>query len=121
MAFLAGKSGGVSVAAAVWKLSEWTADMQTELVEVTNFESAGYHENIAGITKAEITAKGPFDSTAMALTAGTSYAFTLEASGAVTYAITARVSNIRLITNVAKAVEVEITATSTGSFTAAIV
>lgn len=69
---------------------------------------------------AKITATGPFDSTAMALTSGTSYSITLGASATVTYAVTARVTNIKLITDVTKAVMVEVTAVSTGSFTPSI-
>jgi hypothetical protein len=121
MAFLAGKSGGITIGGATWKLSEWAVDMQSEAVDVTNFESAGYVENIAGLTKATITAKGKFDSTLMGATAGTSYAFSLEASGSLAYAVTARITSIKLVTEVSKAVEVEVTAESNGSFTASIV
>lgn len=120
MAFLAGKGGGVTVGVAVWKLSSWTLDMQTDALDVTNFESSGYKENIAGLTSGRISARGPFDSTAMALTAGTSYTFTLEVSSTVSYTVTARVTNISTTTDVTRPVEVSITAESTGSFTASI-
>lgn len=120
MGFLAGKSGGVTVGAAVWKLSEWGMDVQTEAIDVTNFESGGFKENIAGLTSAALTFKGKFDSTAMAMTTGTSYSFVLEASGSVSYTVTARVTSIRLTTNVVGAVEVEGAAESTGSFTPSI-
>lgn len=120
MAQLAGKSGYVALGNTNYAFSMWTADFNTDAVDVTNFSSSGYHENIAGLTGAKITARGPFNSTAMAVTSGTSYAFTLGASGSVTYAVTARVTAIKLTTDVTKAVEVEISAESTGTFTAAI-
>lgn len=120
MGFLAGKGGSVTVGTATWKLREWSLDMKTDASDVTNFSSSGYRENIAGLTGASLSASGPFDSTAMALTAGTSYSFTLAVSNTVNFSVSARVTNIRVTTNVDRAVEVSISAESTGSFTPAI-
>jgi predicted secreted protein len=120
MAQLAGKSGNFTVGASAWELSEWTMDMATEAVDITNFNSGGYREVIAGLTDAKITARGPFNSTAMALTSGTSYSLVLAVSGSVSYSVTALVTNIKLVTEVSKAVMVEVSAVSNGSFTASI-
>jgi hypothetical protein len=121
MAFYAGKTGSVTVGAAVWKLSEWTLDFETDIVDVSNFASSGYRENVAGLTKATITGKGPFDSGSMALTSGTQYSITLGLnSGGVTFVIPARVGKISLATNVEGKPEVSFTAESTGTITAAI-
>lgn len=120
MATLAGKSGSINLGAAAYAFREWTVDMQTDAIDVTSFSSSGYKENIAGLTSAKISARGPFNSTAMAVTAGSSYAFVLFASGSVSYSINARITSIRVVTEVSKAVEVDISAESTGSFTAAI-
>lgn len=120
MAFLSGKGGSVTVGTASWKLREWSLDMRTDASDVTNFSSSGYRENIAGLTGGSLSCSGPFDSTAMALTSGTSYSFTLGASNTVNFAVTARVTNIRISTTIERAVEVSITAETNGSFTAAI-
>lgn len=121
MGFLAGKTGGVTVGAAVWKLDQWTLDMGGELSDVSNFTSGGYEENIDGFTGATIEASGPYDNTAMAMTKGTSYSFTLTLGTGVTIVVTARVKNIRVMTKVKDATRVSFTARSTGSFTPAIV
>ncbi len=120
MGFLAGMSGSVTVGTATWKLREWSLDMRTDASDVTNFSSSGYRENIAGLTGGSISASGPFDSTAMALTSGTSYSFVLGASATINFTVTARVTSIRVSTTVERAVEVNISAETTGSFTAAI-
>lgn len=118
MGFLAGKSGGLLVGAAEWKVNEWTIDMGGELSDVTNFASGGYKENIDALTGANITFSGPFDSTAMTIAKGTSYSLTLKLSASVSISVTARVKNINVRTKVDDAVRVQITAESTGSFTA---
>lgn len=120
MAFLPGKDGGLTVAAAVWKINEWTLDMGGELSDVTNFVSAGFKENCDALTGANITFSGAFDSTAMAIAKGTSYALVLKMSATVSIAVTARVKNINIRTKVDDAVRVQVTAESTGSFTPSI-
>jgi hypothetical protein len=120
MAFLSGKSGSVTVANASWKLREWSLDMRTDASDVTNFSSSGYRENIAGLTGGSLSMSGPYDSASMALTSGTSYSITLAASNTINFAVTARITNIRVSTSVERAVEVSVSAETTGSFTAAI-
>lgn len=120
MAFYSGKDGSFKVGAAAWRLREWTLDMDTAAVDTTNFESGGFKENIAGLTGGTITARGPYDSAAMALTSGTSYTVTLTVGGLIDFAVPARVTKISLTTNVEGKAEVSITAETNGSFTASI-
>jgi hypothetical protein len=121
MAVLAGKSGAISLGGTAYAFGKWTADMSADILDVTVFTSSGYKANIAGLVGAKITADGPFNSTAMALTAGNSYAFVLTMDSGVTLTVTARVGNINVVTDVKDAVRVSISAESTGSFTAALV
>ena len=120
MGFLAGKSGIITIGAATWKLSDWTIDMQTDALDVTNFSSGGAKENIAGLLSGKISASGAYDSASMALTSGTSYAFVLSMVSGTAITVTARVTNIQIKTDVKDAVRVSITAESTATFTAAI-
>ena len=120
MAFLAGKSADVVIGSTSYKFEEWRATFKTDIIEVTNFGSSGYAENIAGVTSATVSLKGKLDSTAMAFTAGTSYTLILKASSGVTYTVAARLETIEQTVNVKGAVEVVLNFTSTGSYTAAI-
>jgi len=120
MATLAGKSGSISIGGNAFALSDWSIDMATEIVDTTVFTSGGAKENIAGLLSGKISASGPFNSTAMAIVSGTSYAFVLTMASGVAITVTARVSNINVKTDVKDAVRVNITAESNGSFTASL-
>lgn len=120
MAFYAGKDGSVTVGAATWKLSEWTLDIETDILDTTNFESGGKRENIEGLTKATITGKGPYDAGAMALTSGASVEWVLTVGGLITFTVTARTGKMKVSTNVEGKAELEVNAESNGTFTAAI-
>jgi len=120
MAQLAGKGGSIAFGASNLALREWTLDMRVDPIDVTNFDSAGFKENIAGLTSAAISARGPYNQGSMAVTAGSSYAFNLRVNSTTGFAVTARVTSVRLVTGADNAVQVDISAESTGSFTAAI-
>lgn len=120
MPFLAGKGGAVTVDTNAWSLQEWSLEIQTNLIDVTTFTAGGYRVKLAGLTGARITARGPYDSGAMAMTSGNEYDFVLKVSNAVSFAVTALVGQIVIGTNVEGAAQVTVSAESTGSFTAAI-
>ena len=120
MAFLAGKAGSIQLAGTDYAFASWTADFKVEASDVTNFTSSGFKENIAGLGSATISARGAFNSAAMAVTAGNSYVFTLKASSTVSYSVTARVTSIKITTDVTKPVDVDISAESNGVFTPSI-
>lgn len=122
MATLAGKSGYIAIGANTnFAFAMWTGDISTDALDTTTFSSGGYKENIAGLTGMKISARGPYNNTAMGLTSGNSYAVTLGMSASVTLTCTARLETISITTDVSKPVEVNISMQSTGSFTAAIV
>ena len=120
MAIFSGKSGNVAIDTVNWKLREWTLDMDTDIVDVSNFLSSGKRENLDGLTKASISCRGPYDTGSMALTSGNTANFVLKVGGAITFTVTARIAKIRPSVNVEGAGEIEINAESTGNFTAAI-
>ena len=120
MAFLAGKSADVVIGVTSYKFKDWRASMKGDIIDVSNFSSGGYRENIAGLVGATITLKGHLDSTAMAFTVTTSYTLLLKSSAGVTLTVTARLETIDHGAPVEGAVEVTLTFQSTGAFTAAI-
>ena len=116
MPFYSGKSGSVSIAATVYPLSEWSMEVASEALDTTNFGSTGYQTNEAGITSATITASGPYSGSSPAVI-GASAAFILKydsvASG---FTVTARITNISVSTSARGVGQINITATSNGSF-----
>ena len=116
MAFYAGKSGSVSIGASTQPLTDWSLEVASEPIDVTNFSSSGFAENEAGITSANITCSGPYDGSSGA-TIGATAAFVLkyEPVGA-GFTVTGRVTNVTVSTNVRGVAQVNITAQSTGSF-----
>lgn len=121
MAFLSGKNGFLEVDGNLWRLRSWTADFQTDILDTSNFESVGgKRENLDGLGQANITLRGQYDVTAMGATSGGTYDLVLGAGVGVGWAVQIRIENIRLITDVEKVVEVEITGKSNGDFLPAI-
>lgn len=116
MAFYAGKSGSASVGGSTQPLTDWSMEVNSEPVDVTNFSSSGYAESEAGITSANITCSGPYDGTSGA-TVGGAIAFVLkyEPVGA-GFTVTGRVTNVTVSTNVRGVAMVNITTQSTGTF-----
>src|SRR6185312_16571778 len=102
MGQLAGKSGYAALGNSNFAFSSWTADVQVDVLDITNFTSGGFKENIAGLAGAKITARGPYNSGAMAITAGSTYAMVLGMSASVTFNTTARIETISVTTDVTK-------------------
>ena len=118
MAFYTGKTGSVTIGANAQPLTDWSLDGKVEPIEVTNFTSGGYQESVAGIASIDITASGPYDGGAGAQP-GDSASFVLAAgsgAGAPSFTVTARVTSVKIDTNVKGVAMVSITAQSTGSF-----
>lgn len=116
MAFYAGKNGSVSIGGTTQPLTSWSMEVQSEPIDVTNFNSSGFAESEAGITSANITCSGPYDGSSGA-TVGATAAFVLkyEQVGA-GFTVTARVTNVSISDEVRGVAQVSITAQSTGSF-----
>lgn len=120
MPTLAGKGGSISIGGSNFAFRSWNAEFKTDPVDITSFSSGGYRENLDGLTSATISTRGPYLQGSMALTSGSSYALNLRVNTTVGFTCTARLTSIRIITEVDKAVEAEASFESTGSFTAAI-
>lgn len=120
MPVIAGKAGTVGVGASNYTFSSWTLDMKTDAVDTTSFDDGGYKTNVAGLTGATISARGPYNVSSTAMSAGTTYSFNLRVNSTVGFTMTARVTSLRVVTDVSRAVELEIAAESTGSFSASI-
>ncbi len=120
MAVLSGKSGSISIGGSNYAFGKWEADFNNDLPDVTNFNSGGCEENISGIDRCNINAEGPYNAGSMPLTVGTAYVFILRASSGVTWTVTARISNLKPITDHKDAVRLAITARSTAVFTPAV-
>lgn len=116
---IGGPSGSVTVGGVAYAFGKWRASLKTGLPRVNNFTSA-YQALVAGLTSATITLEGPYDGGNMPLTAGTSYAFVLKFSNAITLTITALVSEIGPSQDIEDAARIAVTAESNGSFTAAV-
>jgi len=118
MAFYTGKTGSASIGGSTQPLTDWSADIKNESIDVTNFGSSGYQENYSGISSADITCSGPYDGS-IGLQPGASGTFVLTASsdaGAPAYTITGRVTSVKVDVNVRGVAMVTLTATSNGSF-----
>lgn len=121
MAQLSGKSGFVKLGSVSYEFSKWSMDMKSGVPDVTNWGGGGYRELVPGILSATITISGPYDSTAMALTAGNSYVFHLGFDTGLEVSCTAIVSSIRPENDVMDAPRINVTAEQSGSFVASIV
>lgn len=119
-AFYSGKDGNVAVGATDWRLSSWDLEFNVDILDVTNFESSGAKENIEGLKSAKISAKGPYYTGGMAMTAGTAYTITLTVGGAITFSASFRIGTIKITEDVDGVAMVEFTGESNGSVTAAI-
>lgn len=117
--FISGTSGSVLVAGVAYAFGKWRFQMKSGLPKVNNFTSA-YQVLVAGLLSGTLTLEGPYDGGNMPLAAGTSYAFTLKFSNAITLTVTAFVEDITPSQDIEDAARISVTAQSTGSFTAAI-
>lgn len=117
--FISGTSGSVLVGGVAYSFGKWRFQMKAGLPRVNNF-TTGYQVLVAGLLSGTLTLEGPYDGGNMPLAAGTSYAFTLKFSNAITLSVTCYVEDITPSQDIEDAARISVTAQSTGSFTAAI-
>lgn len=120
MAFLSGTTGSVKVGSTVYAFDKWRVSMKAGSPKTTNFAGSGFQTLVAGVKSAAITLSGPYDQGAMAVALNTSYAWILGMDTGVSITVTAIVTGIDVDNSVEDAPRVNITAESTGSFTASI-
>ena len=113
MAFYAGKSGSISVGGAAQPLTDWSADVKVESLDVTNFTSGGWNEVYSGIFSAEISASGPYDGSS-GVTQGVIATFVLGVSGGLSMTVTALVTSVKIDLSVKDVAKISYSATSSG-------
>jgi hypothetical protein len=64
MPFFAGKNATLSIGGVAYPMDSWSIAIETEEVEVTNFQSGGQKSIIAGIQGGTVSASGPYNGTA---------------------------------------------------------
>jgi hypothetical protein len=61
MPFYAGKGGSFSIGATAYPMDTWSISVDTDEVEVTNFQSSGQKSLIAGVQGGSVSASGPWN------------------------------------------------------------
>lgn len=114
-AFYSGKYGAVSVNGVVQPLTDWSLDIKTDSLDITNFTSEGWNETLAGIFSADISASGPYDGTS-AVVQGNIAVFILKvgeiATVPLSVTINALVTSVKIDTSVKDVAKISYTATS---------
>lgn len=121
MSFISGISASVGIGATNYSFSKWRVPMKSGLPKVTNFNSAPYQLLVAGVLSASIYLEGPYDTGNMAFSAGVSYTWILRWKSDVNLTVPAFIEEIQGSQDVEDAARVNITAQSSGPFTASIV
>lgn len=121
MAFLSGKVGGVLVGGVGYAFGKWKFAFNAKEVSVNNFLSQGFQQLVIGFTKGSITMSGPYDQGNMPLTAGNSYALTLQFTNAIVLTVTAFLTDLTPSNDAEGTPTVDCSFSSSGVFTASIV
>lgn len=122
MAFFVGREATMSIAGTAKPIDTVEFSVNGEMVDVTNFTSTGWQENLLGIKKATITASGPYNSIGSGAAqsdfvgASATMAFDIDGAGATaSLSITGRVSDFKVSTDVRGAARANYTIESTGA------
>lgn len=119
MTLYAGKSGSVNITVSgtdyAKPLTDWSMDVKVDGIEVTNFTSGGWQEQVSGIYSVDITASGPYDGDSK-ITQGTNARFKLGiGGGGPTFTVDALVSSVKVETSVKDVAKITYTASSSGT------
>jgi hypothetical protein len=118
-ATLAGNVLTITGEVAEYAFGKWRIPMQSNLPRVNNFTSA-YQVLRKGLIRANIVLEGPYDAGNMPLAVNGSYLFTLGWTASLALEVTAVVNDITPDNNVEDAPRCNISAESSGAFTARI-
>lgn len=115
--YLIGKVASISWLSATHQMKEWSMEVKCDIVDVTNFGSAGFKENAAGLFFANISTAGPYKG-AEGVNQGDAVTLTLATGGAgPSFAIIFRVETLKISTDVTGAAQFAVSGPSTGTFT----
>jgi hypothetical protein len=120
MAFFAGKSGTITIGGTARPLTDWSIDVKTDSLDVTNFTSGGWQELLGGIYSIDISASGPYNGTS-GVTQGTAVALVLDVDGAgagPSFSGNALVTSVKIDQSVKDVAKISYSASSSGSWTA---
>lgn len=81
MPFYAGKGGWFDIDGVQYPMDTWSVSIETDEVEVTNFQSLGQKNLIAGIQGGTVSASGPYNGTAPTSGALAFFTFGLATGG----------------------------------------
>lgn len=118
--FLSGTTGFVKLGVTTYKFGKWKLAIKGGTPKVTNFAGAGYQQLVPGVISGTLSLSGAYDQGNMPLTINTSYVFYCGFDTGIQLSVTAQVSSIDMDNDVEDTPRVNVTAESTGSFTASI-
>lgn len=118
--YLAGKGGSVSVGAGNLAFRTWKCSMKAAALKINDFLSQGCQNLIAGFLSATISISGAYFAGGTPFTVGVTYTFTLGFSAALSLSVPAMVTELTPSVDAEKEITLDVTAESTGVFTAAV-
>ena len=118
MAFYPGRAASILIDAVAKPIDTLEFKPMADAVDTTNFTSSGWETNEMGVKHVEITASGPYNglstSSAASDSVGTSVAFVFNA-GDGTKTVTARLTEVPIVSEVRGVARISYKATSNGT------
>lgn len=120
MGQLHGKNGNVKIGTVTYAFDAWTSNIETDLGEISNFDSVGFKEFLTGFTGATVDIEGPYNQGAMAFTSGTTYSWSFGYNNSVAFTGSGILNKISVDVKAKDPVRVKLSVTLTGTFTPSI-
>lgn len=115
MAFASGKTGSITISTAR-PYDTFSLSFESEVIDVTNFTSSGYQENVAGVFHCDIQFSGPYDQ-AETIAQGALLSTVFVTGGSTSFTVSTRVKTVRIETGVRnKADQISVSGTSSGTY-----
>jgi hypothetical protein len=116
---LSGKIGYTTIGAVSMAFRHWEAPLGVEVLDVSNFLSAGFDQMIVGFFGGTVDLEGAYDQGNMPLICGNLYTFHLgfNQTGLIEILMPAIVKEIRPVVDAKKEQVLRVSAKSTGVFT----
>lgn len=107
MPFYAGKGGSFLIGATAYPMDTWSISVETDEVEVTNFQSSGQKALISGIQGGSVSSSGPYNG--VAITSGSIANFTFGVgTGATLGPFQVLITSVKIDTSVKEKATVEV-------------
>lgn len=118
--YLAGKAASVAAGGGPLAFRSWKCAMKAAALKINDFLSGGYQNLIAGFVSATINLAGAYCAGATPFMVGTIYTFTLSFSAGLNLTVPAMVTELTPNVEAEKEITLDLTAESSGAFTAAV-